>query len=105
MESTCFGRHVFSLLNLAFPRNLMSDLRRRLVKIRYYDHVEFKNVSLDKVSPMLREAVGWIVYEDSCAMIIVFDRPCDVGGRVLGGRPSGLCVLKNDVVEVKEVGR
>ena len=78
----------------------MSELRGRLVKIRYCDRVKFRKDSLDKVSPALREAVGWIVHGDSCAVIVVFDRLCNFDRRALGGKPSGLCVPKNDVAEM-----
>jgi hypothetical protein len=52
---------------------------------------------MEKVSPVLREAVGWIAYEDSGSIIVVFDRPCDIS---LDGKPSGLCILKRDIVWV-----
>jgi hypothetical protein len=86
-----------------FLCNLMNRFRGKLVKIRYYDHVEFRKASLDKVSPVLREAVGWIVHEDPCAIILVFDRPYNVEGGEFKGKPSGLCILKKDVVGVQEV--
>jgi len=71
----------------------------KLVKIKYFDHVEFRNVSVEKVYPALREAVGWIVYEDSESIILVFDRPCDT----ISSKPSGLCILKSGIVGVEEV--
>ena len=70
----------------------------KLVKIKYFDHVEFRKVNVEKVSPALREAVGWIAYEDSESIIVVFDRPCNTNSK-----PSGLCILKKNIVGVQEV--
>ncbi|MGC8912244.1 MAG: hypothetical protein ACP5K8_09240 [Nitrososphaeria archaeon] len=83
------------------PRiSLRSQFKGKIVKIKYYDHIEFRRYELNRVSPVLREAVGWLVHEDGEHVIIVFDRPENI---VSNGKPSGLCILKSDIVELEEV--
>ena len=100
MEGPPYNVGVVGSYKDSIQYNLMlKQFGGKLVKIKYFDHVEFRNVSVEKVSPALREAVGWIVYEDRESIIVVFDRPCNT----INSKPSGLCILKNDVVEVQEV--
>jgi len=73
----------------------------RIVKVRYCDHVEFRKYSLNGVAPVVREAVGWLIYEDDDHVILVFDRP---GNTEANGKASGLCILKSDILELSEVG-
>ncbi|MGB9727412.1 MAG: hypothetical protein ACPLZF_03295 [Nitrososphaeria archaeon] len=37
-----------------------SQFKGKIVKIKYYDHIEFRRYELNRVSPVLREAVGWL---------------------------------------------
>ncbi|MEM3361536.1 MAG: hypothetical protein QXJ62_06275 [Nitrososphaeria archaeon] len=77
------------------------SLVNKLVKVKYYDHVEFRNYPKSKVSPILREAVGWVDYEDVNFIILVFDKPS--ANNIVRNSASGLCILKNDVLELEEI--
>ena len=74
----------------------------RLVKIRYLDHVEFRNMSFSKIKPIIRETVGWLVYEDDDYVIVVWDRPA-LKGFAVKPRESGLLILKSDIIEVETI--
>ena len=74
----------------------------RLVRIRYLDHVEFRNMSFSKIKPIIRETVGWLVYEDENYVIVVWDRPA-LKGFAAKPRESGLLILKSDIIEVETI--
>jgi hypothetical protein len=46
-----------------------------LVRVEYWDHVICNNVNPRKYNPILREVVGWIIYEDSDSILIICERP------------------------------
>jgi len=72
--------------------------------IRYRDHVLFHQGNPLSLKPALREAVGWLVYENPEYVILAWDR--DVGPPTLrGGDPkaSGLVVLRSDIVQLKRI--
>ena len=76
----------------------------RLVVVVYRDHVQFRNIPPGNVKPALRECVGWIVYEDQEYLLIVSDKPVDRDGiQLLDKASSGLLLLKNEVIEVREI--
>ena len=99
-DPPCKGDIVGSYKDRIQYNLMLKHFRGKLVKIKYFDHVEFRKVNVEKVSPALREAVGWIAYEDSESIIVVFDRPYSIN---FNGKPSGLCILKRDIVGVHEV--
>ncbi len=74
----------------------------KLVKIRYLDHVEFRNLDSREVKPVVRETVGWLVHEDSNYVVVIWDRPA-LRDRSMRSRESGLALLKSDIIEMKVV--
>jgi hypothetical protein len=74
---------------------------KKVVFVRYIDHVMYNRTSALTMQPQVREAVGWLVYEAENYIIISYDR--DSGPPTLhGGDPkaSGLVLLKSDVVRM-----
>ena len=73
-----------------------------LIFVRYLDHVVYSRVEACVLSPQVREAVGWLVYECDTYLTLAYDRDC--GPPTLRGgdaKASGLVILKSDVVELK----
>ena len=77
---------------------------KRLVYVKYVDHVIFNRTSALAMKPQVRESVGWLVYECDRYVTICWDR--DAGPPTLhGGDPkaSGLVVLKSCVLDLKRL--
>lgn len=73
----------------------------RLVLIRYYDHIEFRNQSYETLSPCLREVVGWIVHEDEEKIILLSEKAVvEDLDQVANLKPSGFVILKSTIREV-----
>jgi len=73
----------------------------RLVLIRYYDHVEFRNMDYSQLKPILREVVGWIVHEDEEKVILLSEKPVTNSLKEIAKlKPSGFIILKSAIKEV-----
>ena len=73
----------------------------RLVLIRYYDHVEFRNMDYERLSPCLREVVGWIVHEDEEKIILLSEKAVSNNSEEIAKlKPSGFIILKSAIKEV-----
>jgi hypothetical protein len=78
---------------------------KNLVYIRYNDHAHFHQSSAMIMAPIVREAVGWLVYECDQYITLVFDRdarPPTLKGTV-DPKASGLVLLRSDLVEFKKL--
>ena len=74
----------------------------RLVRIRYKDHVEFKNTSHKLFFDVsAREAVGWVILETDEYLFLLYDR--SVEPLPYESLESGLILIKSDILEMKEV--
>ena len=75
----------------------------KLVYVRFKDHVIFKDHSnAIRVKPIVRETIGWLVsYNDNWITLLWLREP-ERGSRQLR-RDSGICILKSDIIELKEV--
>ncbi|MCJ7759996.1 hypothetical protein MUP59_02500 [Candidatus Bathyarchaeota archaeon] len=75
---------------------------KRLVYIRYKDHVEFKNTSHKVYCDVnIREVVGWVVLETGEHLFLLYDRSVEL---LPNEAPeSGLILIKSDILEMKEV--
>ncbi|MEM2588023.1 MAG: hypothetical protein QXV23_06975 [Candidatus Bathyarchaeia archaeon] len=73
---------------------------KRLVYIRYRDHVLFRNSNHSLLSPIVRETVGWIVRESDDALWILWDKSADKSEFSF---ESGLIILRSDVLEKRNV--
>lgn len=73
-----------------------------LTYIKYRDHVLFRNCDPSKIKPATREAVGWVTSENSEAIVICSDLPAEPMPyeKTL---QSGFIILKNDVIERREL--
>ena len=75
-----------------------------LIYVRYLDHVLYNRSVALAMSPQVREATGWLVYECEQYITLIYDR--DAGPPTLkGGDPkaSGLVLLRSDIVEFKRL--
>ena len=75
----------------------------KLVRVRYVDHVLFKNVDPRVVRPVLREAVGWIYAQNEEAVTILFDRALELQEREKLDPASGLRILRSCIKEIEEI--
>ena len=77
---------------------------KRLIFVRYLDHVLYNRSSALVMKPQVRKAVGWLVYE--CEQYVTLTWDCDDEPPTLhGGDPkaSGLVLLKSDILEIKRL--
>lgn len=75
-----------------------------LVNIRYVDHVLFRNSDSNQYYPCIRECVGWLAREDKKAICILFDRSAeDFPNKKIEIKESGLILLKDDILEIREI--
>jgi len=65
--------------------------------------VLFRGLDPDRVKPVLREAVGWLTIQSDEAIWICFDRPLDVQDFEKKDAQSGLCILRNDILDFVEI--
>jgi hypothetical protein len=80
------------------------ERRPGLVYVRYRDHVLYSRMDPAALSPQIREAVGWLIYEAPDYLVISWDR--DAGPPSLrGGDPkaSGLVLLRSDILELRRL--
>ena len=78
---------------------------KNLIYVRYCDHVLFNRSSALLMAPMVREAVGWLVYECEQYITLVLDR--DARPPTLKGnsdpKATGLVLLRSDLVDFKQL--
>jgi len=75
---------------------------KRLVHIRYKDHIEFKNTSHKLYFDVnVREVVGWVVLETDEYLFLLYDRSVDPLPHEAS--ESGLILIKSDIIEMKEI--
>ena len=74
----------------------------RLVLARYRDHMELRNATHPfHFDPNVREAVGWIIYEEDDFIVLLSDRSVDSPTCEV---PFNLLILiKSDILEVREI--
>ena len=73
----------------------------RLVYVKFLDHVIFKEMR-PRVRPVVRETIGWIISEDQDAITLLWVREPEKGSPQVR-RATGICILKSDIVELREV--
>ena len=72
-----------------------------LVRVKYKDHILFKNCNPTKLNPSIREVAGWLTFESSDAICVCYDKPIDPLPNEK--RQSGFWILKNDILEMWEI--
>jgi hypothetical protein len=77
-----------------------------IVVVRYYDHILFKDAASRSgaLRPLIREAVGWLDYEDADYIRLVWERyaePIITDESRL--RTTGLAIRKADVMEIRRL--
>ena len=76
-----------------------------LVIVRYYDHVLFKDtLSSNALRPVVRETVGWLDYENTEYIRLVWERYAEpIIGEESQFRTTGLAIRKSDIIELRRV--
>ena len=74
-----------------------------VVIVRYYDHVLFKDALISSgLRPVVREAIGWLDYQDENYIRIVWERYAEpIIADESRFRATGLAIRKADVIELK----
>jgi hypothetical protein len=75
-----------------------------VIYCRYQDHAFFKDTNPSHCRPMLREAVGWLGYEDNEFIKISFERfaiPFEPEGS--RQRETCIAVLKSAIIELRRL--
>jgi len=81
-----------------------SDVKPRVIYVRYYDHLLFRNIRKEDLTLPIRETVGWLIWEDENAIWILWDRSCKkLPHERIQDRISGILILKSCIIEMKEV--
>lgn len=77
-----------------------------VVVVRYYDHVLFKDMltSSGTLRPLIRESIGWLDYEDTEYIRLVWERYSEpIIGNESRFRTTGLVIRKNDLIELRRL--
>lgn len=74
-----------------------------IVRVRYYDHVLFKNANPEIFKPTVREAVGFLNYENDLFLRLIVDIPYEKLPFEKPNQTSGLVILKKNIIERKEI--
>lgn len=76
-----------------------------LIYVRFSDHVLFKDVDPRLYRPFIREAVGWLDYEDEECLRIVWERfAMPDPPNESKPRATGLVILKKAIIELRRIG-
>jgi len=75
----------------------------KLVYVRFRDHVIFRNHT-PRVRPIIRETVGWLLNENDVSITLLWVREPERGSPQLR-RTTGICILKSDILEIREVAK
>lgn len=77
---------------------------KKLVCVRYVDHVLYNRETATAMKPQIRKAVGWLVYECDQYIILTWDHD-DEAPTLHGGdaKASGLVLLKTDIIELRKL--
>jgi len=82
----------------------MESTHRPLVYVRYRDHVLFRHSDPKLYSPVVREAVGWLMKEDNQAVWILWERNVEpLPHERIRPEESGLILLKTDIIELRRL--
>jgi hypothetical protein len=89
--------------NSASPLN-PPPLFKRLIFVRYLDHVLYNRTSALAMKPQTREAVGWLIYDCEHYVTLVWDRDAEPP-TLHGGDPkaSGMVLLKSDIIALERL--
>lgn len=75
-----------------------------IVYVRYRDHVLFRNVTPDIWRPFIREAIGWLDYEDSECIRLVWERFAEPReDEEARQRSTGIVILRSTILKMREV--
>ena len=75
----------------------------KLVYVKFKDHVIFKDhLNAMRVKPIVRETIGWLVSNNDNWITLLWLREPERGSRQLR-RETGICILKSDIITMKEV--
>jgi signal peptidase I len=74
------------------------------VYVKYRDHVLYHRGEPAVMKPQIREAIGWLLYENQDYITICWDRDAEPP-TLKGGDPkaSGLVLLRSDIMELKKI--
>ena len=80
------------------------ELFKRLIFVRYLDHVLYNRTSALAMKPQTREAVGWLIYDCEQYIIVAWDHDAEPP-TLHGGDPkaSGMVLLKSDIIALKRL--
>jgi hypothetical protein len=84
---------------------LTSESTKRIIFVRYKDHVLYNMTSTLALKPQIREAIGWLLYDCSEYLILCWDTDADPPTLHSGDqkKASGLVLLKSTVLELRKL--
>lgn len=75
-----------------------------IIVVRYYDHVLFKDTLSSQIEPLVREAIGWLDFQNEECIRLVWERYAEPAinedSRI---RTTGLALRKSDVIDVRRI--
>ncbi len=77
---------------------------KKLVCVRYVDHVLYNRAIAEAMKPQIRKAVGWLVYECDQYITLAWDHD-DEAPTLHGGdaKASGLVLLRTNILELRKL--
>lgn len=77
---------------------------RPLVYVKYLDHALYRNMAPLDPRPVVRETVGWLMYEDDEAVWILWDRNAAPSIYEKPDPSSSLVIVKKCILEIRRIG-
>ena len=75
-----------------------------LVRVRYLDHVLFRNVNPETQRPVIQEVVGWLHNQNTdsvCLLVAQYSEPrLEGSGRLKG---TGFSIVKKAILEIRKI--
>lgn len=75
----------------------------KLVRLRYWDHVLFRNTRPEQVELTEREVVGWLVYQDPNKIMILTERSRNPQPNECVDPASGFQIVRSCIIEICEI--
>jgi hypothetical protein len=75
-----------------------------LVYIKYLDHALYRDASPQAPRPIVRETIGWLLYEDEDVVWILWDRSVNPSKLEKLDPSSSLVIVKKCILEMRRIG-
>lgn len=75
-----------------------------IVRLRYLDHVLYRDANPSDYQPWIRETLGWLDFQNDEYVRLVWERFSEPGPDTARTRASGLTICRKTILEMERVG-